>query len=131
MNLDQLCARHSIELLRTRKDHKKIEGIVRNAIAVLREDGLYAFYLYLGKKDEHKEVRKFVDRLWLDPQAGIFSQNLPEINILSVVNINEDQDSEFLTRLLTVRMLTYALYGLRNGEQVDTSRNNSTSRRES
>uniref|UniRef100_A0A7C3UPH3 CRISPR type III-B/RAMP module-associated protein Cmr5 n=1 Tax=candidate division WOR-3 bacterium TaxID=2052148 RepID=A0A7C3UPH3_UNCW3 len=69
-NLDLLCAEFGQKIAEKVKD----ENIIRNALSVLQEDGIYACFLYLLSKEDKKseedkkskedKMRELKDSLW-------------------------------------------------------------------
>ncbi len=119
-NLEAVCAEYGSAIERRKggdKEAKRLETIVRNALGVLREDGVFAFYLFLQyRKDDGggiiwDEVRK----LWRDNAVGpLLSGNGSDRE--QVIALTDDLTALLLAREVAERTLIYALYGLRGKE---------------
>jgi len=117
-NLEAICARCGAGIAECVPEPKRGQTLVRNAMGVLREDGVYAFYLYLlYRADEGGDrIWAAVRDLWRDPAAGsLLVQGDDEGE--RVIALTEDLHRLLLARQLAERALVYALYGLRAGRQ--------------
>ena len=115
-NLDALCARYGSAIVDQRgsqEEAKKTETTTRNALGVMREQGVFAFYLFLqGQwKAGGDKVWGQVEQLWQDPAVGrlLATQGEPRDNVIALTKNLSDL---LLARKVAERMLVYALYGL-------------------
>ena len=115
-NLDALCAQAASQMVGATQtdDLKTLEGTTRNALAVMREQGLYAFYIFLRNKSAEggEQVWKLAKQLWQNQALGPL---LPERGSADerIIALTQDLDDLLLARQLAERALVYALYGLR------------------
>ena len=118
-NLEAVCASYgsAIEGRKAEaRDAKRLETLIRNALGVLREDGVFAFYLFLHYRQGEgggviwDEIR----RLWQDAALGPLLAapgGKPQ-----VIQLTDDLPALLLAREVAERTLIYALYGLRAKE---------------
>ena len=119
-NLDYLCAKYGQEL-----SEIKDENILQKALGVLREDGIYAMFLWLENKN--KNARHKILSLLNDKDIKSYllqdSSNFPEEFdkfCKKLVSVLEDVDRLFLLKKILERTLTYALYHVKaGGENVE------------
>lgn len=119
MNLDARSARIAGQLVdevknKPEKKRKEVENTIRNALGVMREEGLYAFYIYLQSSDAELRL------IW-DHAAVLLSQE--DLKLLGknpdlgkreeLIRLTENLSNLLMARQLVERYLTYALYGLR------------------
>lgn len=113
-SMEACCARFGSQIVQDKKgvDAKDLETITRNALAVMREEGLFAFYLYLQyRKDKGGQVIwDGVKALWQSGEGGQLLGTDDERAAL--IALTENLHDVLLARQLAERMLTYALYGL-------------------
>ena len=128
-NLDWIAAKHAQDVIKNskHKDSKSVENTVTKALGVLREDGVYACFLYLlakeqpSKEDKKKNIKstgevlvkymlELLDNLKIDWNKP--ANNQPE-DILSFIVSNEKITLErlLLTKEILEQMLIYARYG--------------------
>lgn len=122
-NMETLCARYGSKIVEDKaqvKDEKRLETIVRNALGILREEGIFAFYIFLqyrgdknGKDEGGKLIWSQVSALWRDKKAGPLVSGGGDVSRDQVIAVTEDLQTLLLARQVTERMLVYALYGLR------------------
>ena len=118
-NIEARCAHYGSQIVKNKaqaKDPKRLETITRNALGVMREEGLFAFYLYLQyqKKDGGKVIWDQVKALWRDEAVGpLLSGGGGDRE--QVIALTEDLNDLLLAREVAERALIYALYGLRAG----------------
>ncbi len=116
MNIEPRCAYHGSRIAEggERIDLKRLQTIVRNALAVMREEGLYAFYLYLKYRWEEggKIIWPQIKALWQEEAVGpLWSGDGDDRE--GVIRLTEDLHDLLLAREVAERALVYALYGLR------------------
>lgn len=125
MNLDAECARCGAQICGSIVgDKEKVITLCRNALGVLQEEGVYAFFIYLKwKKDEGGKFiwPKIIDLL-KKPEIGILINTINTNgcgfnNDVENALIDKTQNLNILLmmRKLMSKSLTYALYGLRGG----------------
>lgn len=121
MNLDTFSARAAGELVDDIVNShigkaKDVENNIRNAMGILREEGVYAFYLYLlyreSKDATMKVIWKKAARLLSREELRLFNHDHPTRE--EVIALTENLNNLLLARQLIERYLTYALYGLRS-----------------
>ncbi|HID65324.1 MAG TPA: hypothetical protein EYP49_21615 [Anaerolineae bacterium] len=98
-------------------DSKRLQTVVRNSLGVLREEGLFAFYLYLKYRwDEGGQVIwEQIKSLWEDEVTGpLWKGGLEDRE--GVIALTESLYELVLAREVAEKALTYALYGLRAGD---------------
>lgn len=117
-NMEAICAKHGSEIVkkkpRKKEDAKKLETVVRNSLAVMREEGLFAFYLFLRYrwKEGGKVIWPQIKALWnQDSVGGLLSGKGDDRD--QVIELTENLNDILLAREITERALVYALYGLR------------------
>ncbi|NLJ48590.1 MAG: hypothetical protein GX428_03255 [Candidatus Atribacteria bacterium] len=108
-----------------------LENILRKALGVLQEDGVYAMFLWLEDKD--KEARnKIIELLNSDKikkyffdnnSTKQFSENFSEF-CKELQNVAEDIDKLFFMKKILERTLTYALYHAKVGKNDKAGENN-------
>lgn len=108
-NLDLRCAERGKHLGEEVKDEK----LLTDALAVLEEQGVYAFFLYLkarGKDEGGKVRRKCIDFLKKTPQAQplLTGQATDDFELLQT--LANDLDSLLLARDLLRQALVYGRY---------------------
>lgn len=123
-NVEARCAHYGSQIVRNKsmaKDPKRLEAVVRNALGVLRNDGIFAFYLYLqyrsrkdkdGKEEGGKLTWLQVQELWADGEIGPLLSGNGNIRD-QVIALTEDLSALLLARKVAEQTLIYALYGLR------------------
>ncbi len=130
-NMEARCAHYGSEIVKNRgpkERAKRLETITRNALGVMREEGLFAFYLYLkyrglkrkaggGQEDEGGHlVWNQVKALWQDEAIGPLLGGEGD-DREQVIKLTEGLYDVLLAREVTERALVYALYGLRAERQ--------------
>jgi len=122
-NVEALCARYGSQIVQNKgseKEAKRLETVTRNALGVLREEGLFAFYIYLQYrlKEGGEVIWTQVGKLWQDKAVGpLLSGNGEERK--QVIALTESLNDILLAREVTERALIYALYGLRAEKKED------------
>lgn len=115
MTMESLCASTGRQI--TSKPFEKsanAQSIVRNAMGVMRVDGMYALYLYLNsKKQDGKEIWGEISELLKNPLVGSPLSTAFGTDEEKLIKMTEDLYKVLLARQLCERALTYALYGLR------------------
>lgn len=117
-NLEAICAQYGSQVVEHQgraKSLERLQKVLRNALGVMREDGLFAFYLYLQyqKKDDGGVIWEQISRLWRDESVGpLLGSNTDR---QAVIELTNDLDSLLLARQVAEQTLIYALYGLRAG----------------
>ncbi len=115
-HLEPLCAHFGSQIVQNKgraKDPKRLETVVRNALGVMREEGLFAFYLYLRYRweDGGKVVWPQIRALWREEAVGPLLGGGDDRE--AVIAMTDDLHKLLLARQLAERALIYALYGLR------------------
>lgn len=111
INLDYLCAKYGQEI-----GEKAEENILQKALGVLREDGVYAMFLWLEDKDKKKSVRTELTTLLNEKEIKKYlSQNSDFLEDLKqfcekLREVAQDIDKLFFMKKILERTLTYALY---------------------
>ena len=117
MNIEPRCAYYGSQIAEaTEVDSKRLQTIVRNSLGVMREEGLYAFYLYLRYRwsEGGRAIWPQIKNLWEDEAVGPLWPEVEEDRD-GVISITEDLHDLLLAREVAERALVYALYGLRAG----------------
>lgn len=119
-NLETVCADYGSAIERRKggeKEAKRLETIIRNALGVLREDGVFAFYLFLQyRKNEGGEIiQDEILKLWRDDAVGPLLSGDGDAR-KQVIALTDDLTALLLAREVAERTLIYALYGLRGKE---------------
>lgn len=118
-NLEAVCAGYGSAIERRKdeaKDAKRLQTLIRNALGVLREDGLFAFYLFLQyrKGEGGGVIWDEVRQLWQDAAVGpLLGKGGGKAE---VIQLTDDLPALLLAREVAERTLIYALYGLRGKE---------------
>jgi hypothetical protein len=125
--MEARCAYYGSDIVKNKeksKDPKRLETITRNALGVMREEGLFAFYLYLkyrglkNKADGSQEdegghlIWNQVKALWQDQAVGPLLSGDGD-DRQQVIRLTENLNDLLLAREVAGRALVYALYGLR------------------
>ena len=116
-NMDASCARHGSRIVQNKGDEtkaKRLETVTRNALGVMREEGLFAFYVYLKYrwKEGGAVIWEHVRGLWKDDSVGpLITGDGDERE--QVIALTGSLNDVLLAREVTERTLIYALYGLR------------------
>ncbi len=110
VNLDYLCTKTGQEIGETGD-----KAILQKALGVLREDGVYAMFLWLEKEDN--EIRKKLNNLLNNEEIKKYlfqnSKRFPDDFKGFCETLNEvakDIDGLFFLKKILERSLTYALY---------------------
>ncbi|SNX54960.1 hypothetical protein [Thermoanaerobacterium sp. RBIITD] len=119
LNLDYIC----IEIGQSMPKGKDPQNDIRKAIGVLREDGVYAMFLWLEDKD--KEIKqKLIKLLNKDEIKQYLLNNSESFNkdnfnkfCEQLKNIAADLDKLLFAKKILERTLTYALYHAKIGEK--------------
>ncbi len=116
LKVDERCAHYAQRIIDTRGnlDAKKLQTTVRNALGVMREQGLYAFKLFLDyrKGDGGAVIWEQTKCLWQNGEIGLWPSGNANDGA-KVRQLTTDLNDLLLAREVTERMLIYALYGLR------------------
>jgi hypothetical protein len=118
MSIEATCASYGGTITGdTSEARKKLQTLVRNAMAVMREQGVYAFYLFLQYRAGQggDTIWHAVRNLWSDADLGPILPGGTD-DRQRIIQLTEDLDSLLLARQVAERTLTYALYGLRAGD---------------
>lgn len=120
LNLDYQAARTAQQIVRQCEDAGTADNVITNALGVLQEMGIYAFFLFLHSRPnrDHKRVAGVISAETLHMLDAI---GIPNINtgnqqiesILATVSeqVVNDLDTTLLVKQLTEQMLVYARYG--------------------
>lgn len=114
--LEAVCARYGSKIenrQKEAKDPKRLQTIIRNALGVLREDGVFAFYLFLQyrKGEGGGVIWDEICSLWQNPSVGPLLK--APGGKAEVIALTDDLQALLLAREVAERTLIYALYGLR------------------
>lgn len=120
--LEAVCAQYGSKIEQRKdeaKDDSRLQAIIRNALGVLREDGVFAFYLFLQyrKKDSGGVIWDEVLHLWQNEAVGPLMKEVKNEQEAraEVIALTDDLQALLLAREVAERTLIYALYGLRAG----------------
>ena len=96
------------------KEARRLGTIIRNALGVLREDGVFAFYLFLRYRweDGGKVIWPQLKALWQNDAIGPLLTGAGSDRD-QVIALTDDLQALLLARDVAERTLVYALYGLR------------------
>jgi hypothetical protein len=116
-NVEARCAHFGSQIVINKgeaPDPKRLQTITRNALAVMREEGLFAFYLYLQYrwKEGGRVIWPQVRSLWRDDSVGdLLGAGRDREQVIALTG---QLDDLMLAREVAERALVYALYGLRS-----------------
>ncbi|HOS80204.1 MAG TPA: hypothetical protein PLQ85_03955 [Anaerolineae bacterium] len=116
-HLEAVCARYGSEIVQRKggdKEAGRLGTIIRNALGVLREDGVFAFYLFLRYRweDGGKVIWPQLKALWQNDAIGPLLTGAGSDRD-QVIALTDDLQALLLARDVAERTLVYALYGLR------------------
>lgn len=116
VNLEPLCARYGLEMIKEDVKVKEQETILNKALGVLCENGIYAMSLYL-LTCQNKEYGEYIltecRRLWQEEDIGLIKKDVSddEDSMLKAVRgMTEDLTTVILAKRLTEQTLTFARY---------------------
>ena len=98
------------------KKAKRLQTLTRNGLYVLREQGLYALYLFLKYRegDGGNIIWAQIKGLWQDPAVGpLLPAHGAGPEHEAVIALTEKLSDVVLARRVTAQALIYGLYGLR------------------
>lgn len=122
-NLDALCARHGWEMAGTAKNSfgadkkaaEKAENLITQALAVLQEQGVYAFFLFLRSRPSKQQDA--ADKISLQAQEALRELHIKPFDavkhpdVLSAVrDMSNDLDDLLLAKRVLEQSLIYARY---------------------
>jgi hypothetical protein len=116
--IEARCAHYGSQIVenkgRAGKGAERLESVARNAMGVLREDGLYAFYLFLRYRwgEGGDVVWEQIRELWAHDALGPLIER--DGGRDEVIALTESLPDLLLAREVAERALVYALYGLRS-----------------
>ena len=122
VNLDYYCMKYGQQISKLDKIEK---NVLRNALGILKEDGVYAMFLWLEDKD--KRIRKeglgkllsdrAIKELFIQNNSNNIKVNGDDFRqfSLNLQNIASDINQLFLLKKLLERTLVYALYHVKVG----------------
>jgi hypothetical protein len=116
-NLDALCAHFGSQIVEKRgpeKEAKRLETVTRNALGVMREQGVFAFYIFLQNQlnDGGRTIWGQVKKLWQNEAVGpLLGTGGGDRD--KVIALTDNLNDLLLARKLAEQALVYALYGLR------------------
>lgn len=99
MNLDAECASVGMDIGKTND-----ETAITNALGVLQQDGVYAFYLYLASKGQDLLAKQTLEAL----RTVIDLNNKPPLEVAKL--LVRDLDKLLFAKELLERTLIYARY---------------------
>jgi hypothetical protein len=116
-SMEARCAHYGSEIVRRKgevSDPKRLKTLARNALGILREQGIYGFFSFLKyrAKDGGTLIWEQVRALWQDTAMGPLMSRGGEERA-QVIALTEDLGVLLLAREVASRALIYALYGLR------------------
>jgi len=104
----------------------KTENILRKALGVLQEDGIYAMFLWLEYEDKNKQIKirnKLIEMLnkpelkkYLLNDSDKFPTDFKDF-CEKLKEFAQDLDKLFFMKKILERTLTYALYHAKIGEK--------------
>jgi hypothetical protein len=119
-NLDYICIKHGQSI-----SYKGDENILRKALGILKEDGVYAMFLWLESKDKDKdkkirdEIIKMLNEDKIKNYLLGYSGETPNsfsndfegfCKNLRTISQDKDINKLFFLKKVLERTLTYALY---------------------
>jgi len=105
-NLDLVCAEKG-----KRISSKKLENLITSALAVLEEQGLYAFFLYLDMSREGGGMRDSLrEFLKTTPKSSPLLSNNERDIYSNLCELGKNLDDLLLARDLIRQILVYARY---------------------
>jgi len=116
-NIDERCAHYASVIVSQRGTSKEagaLQTVIRNALGVMREQGLYAFKLFVDYRAKigGNLIWEQTRALWQDSVVGPLLSNAQN-DLDGVRTLTTDLNDLLLAREITERMLIYALYGLK------------------
>lgn len=119
INLDYLCIKHAQQMPR----NKESEINMRKALGVLKEDGVYAMFLFLEDKDKSRSITKNLICLLNTEEIKMhflsgsktFPDNFKEF-CEELRNVVMDLDKLLFLKKILEKILIYALYHAKIGE---------------
>lgn len=128
INLDYICAKIGQNLVEETKDIKTKERILRKALGVLQEDGVYAMFLWLENEDS--EIRKKLNSLLnenkIKSKLLSDSTSFPDdfkVFCVQLQEVAKDIDKLLFLKKILERTLTYALYHAKIKEEKNVEKN--------
>lgn len=127
-NLDYLCAKCGRDIftqakITTKEQKNRADNYLANALAVLQEQGVYAFYLYLKYKYEEglPKVKEHTLKLLCDDKLELVKfteeekkENKQQDEFFVAQKLAQSLDKLFLARQLLEQTLIYARYHVRS-----------------
>lgn len=105
INLDHLCAEFGQKIASAKID----EDMIREALGVLQEDGVYACFLYLLSKSEREQLKNILAEFLR--QKKFIANDVTKENIHTTIGaIADSLDNIFFVKFLLERVLIYARY---------------------
>jgi hypothetical protein len=117
-HIEARCAEYGSRIVENRdqagKGEERLQTVTRNALGVLREDGVFAFYLFLRYRwgEGGDVVWEQIQGLWKNEALGPLMGSGSERD--SVIALTKNLPDLLLARQAAERALVYALYGLRS-----------------
>ena len=109
-NIDQICARYSIDIVNEMKsecDSKEIQSLVTKALGVLQQQGLYAFGLFCKAENKAEGIlKKAIEML---REIGIM-KNSNEEDLSSISDLSERIHDLMFAIEIVEKTLIYARY---------------------
>ena len=124
-SMEAYCARFGSQIVQSKAqvDPKDLETITRNALAVMREEGLFAFYLFLCYRWEKggNVIWPQIKALWQSDAVGrLLGAGSDDRE--GLIALTKNLHDILLARQLAERTLTYALYGLLAERKAEESK---------
>lgn len=128
INLDYICAKIGQNLVEETKDIRTKERILRKALGVLQEDGVYAMFLWLENEDN--EIRKKLNSLLNENEikSKLLSDSTSfpgdfKVFCVQLQEVAKDIDKLLFLKKILERTLTYALYHAKIKEEKNVEKN--------
>jgi len=112
-NLDYICMKYGQSISNTKDD----ENILRKALGVLKEDGIYAMFLWIESKSKDSDTRGNIVNLlnednikdYLLGNSGNFTNDFKDF-CTKLRDVSKSINKLFFLKKILERTLTYALY---------------------
>jgi len=128
INLDYECMKCSQAIInhpniKGYKTSKELENTLRTALGILKEDGVYAMFLWIASKEKGEEIRKIIIKslngseiiTYILDNSGKFPEDFNEF-CEKLKEVAQDINKLLFLKKFLERTLIYALYHARAGE---------------